>query len=78
MTSIQPKKKLTVLWYKSSNDDVPNKYLENLHNNNTDIFKSIISAIEAIRGKIKRPDIDAIYHHLSKSEATNVDSDFLV
>ena len=38
----------------------------------------ITSAIETIRGKSKRPDIDTIYHHISKSEATNVDHDFIV
>ena len=43
-----------------------------------DIFKPIIIlAIETVRGKSKRPDIDAIYRHTSKSEVTNVDCDFI-
>ena len=37
-----------------------------------------MSAIETIRGKSKRPNIDAIYRHISKSETTNIDRDFIV
>ena len=37
----------------------------------------ITSAIENIRRKSKRPDIDAIHRQISKSEATNVDRDFI-
>ena len=33
--------------------------------------------IETIRGKSKRPDIDAIYRHISNSEATNIDRDVI-
>ena len=63
---------------KSSTNDVPNKDSENLSNNTIDIFKPIITlAIETTRGKSKRPDIDAIYRHISKSEATKVDLDFI-
>ena len=70
--------KLSILSDKSSSNDVPNKESENLSNDTIDIFKPlIISAIETIRGKSKRPDIDAIYRHISKSEATNVDRDFI-
>ena len=36
------------------------------------------STIETIRGKSKRSDSDVIYCHISKSEATNVDRDFIV
>ena len=64
---------------KSSSNDVLKKDSENLSNNTTDIFKPIITlAIETIRAKSKSPDIDAIYLHISKSEATNVDRDFIV
>ena len=70
--------KLSVLSDKSSSNDVPNKNSENLSNDTTDIFKPIVtSAIETIRGKGKRPDIDAIYRYISNSEATNVDRDFI-
>ena len=70
--------KLSILSDKSSSNDVPNKESEKLSNETIDIFKSlIISAIETIRDKSKRPDIDAIYRHISKSEATNVDRDFI-
>ena len=70
--------KLSILSDKSSSDDVSNKNSEHLSNNTTDIFKPIItSAIETIRGKSKRPDIDAMYRHISKSEATNLDRDFI-
>ena len=70
--------KLSILSDKSSSNDVTNKDFENLSNTNIDIFKPIItSAIETIRGKSKRPVIDAIYRHISKSEATNVDRDFI-
>ena len=70
--------KLSILWDKSSSDDVLNKESENLSNDAIDIFKPlIISAIETIRGKSKRRDFDAIYRHISKSEATNVDRDFI-
>ena len=63
---------------KGSSNDVPNKDSENLSNDAIDIFKPlIISAIETIRGKSKSPDIDAIYRHISKSEAKNIDRDFI-
>ena len=69
---------LSILLDKSSSGDVFNKDSEHLSNNTTGIFKPIInSAIETIRGKSKCPDIDTIYHHVSKSEDTNVDRDFL-
>ena len=70
--------KLSILSDKSSSNDVPNKDSENLSNDTIDIFQPlIVSAIETIRGKSKRPDIDAIYRHISKSEATNIDRDFI-
>ena len=70
--------KLSILSDKSSSNDVPNKDSENLSNDTIDIFKPlIISAIETIRDKSKRPDIDAIYRHISNSEATNIDRDFI-
>ena len=70
--------KLSILSDKSSSNDVLNKESENLSNDTIDIFKPlIISAIETIRGKSKRPECDAIYCHISKSEATNVDRDFI-
>ena len=70
--------KLSILSDKTSSNDVPNKDSEKLSNNTIDIFKPIItSAIESIRIKSKRPDIDAIYRHILKSEATNVDRDLL-
>ena len=51
---------------------------KNLSNDTIDIFKPlIISASETMRGKSKRADFDAIYRHISKSEATNVDRDFI-
>ena len=63
---------------KSSSNDVPNKDSEDLSNNTIDVFRPIITtAIETIRGKSKRPEIDHIYRHISKSEATNVDRDFI-
>ena len=63
---------------KSSSNDIPNKDSKNLSNGTIDIFKPlIISAIETIRGQSKRQDIDAIYRHISKSEATNIDRDFI-
>ena len=44
----------------------------------TDIVDNDISiALETIRGKSKRPDFDAIYRHIFKSEATNVDRDYI-
>lgn len=56
----------------------PYKDSEHLSDNTTDIFKPIVtSAIKTIRGKSKRPDTDAIYRYISKSEATNVDLDFI-
>ena len=69
--------KLSILLDKSNSNDVPNKDSGNLSNDTIGIFKSIImSAIE--RGRSKRPDIDAIYRHISKSETTNIDRDFIV
>ena len=39
-------------------------------------FKSkILAAIDDIRQKKRRPDIDAIYEHIMKSEASNADKD---
>ena len=71
--------KLSILLDKSNSNDVPNKDSGNLSNDTIGIFKSIImSAIETIRGRSKRPDIDAIYRHISKSETTNIDRDFTV
>ena len=71
--------KLSILLDKSNSNDVPNKNSGNLSNDTIGIFKSIImSAIETIRGRSKRPDIDAIYRHISKSETTNIDRDFIV
>ena len=70
--------KLSISSDKSSSNDVPNKESESLSNDTIDIFKPlIISAIESIRGKSKCPDIDAIYRHISMSEATNLDRDFI-
>ena len=58
--------KLSILLDKSSSNDVPNKASQNLSNDTTDIFKPlIISAIETIAGISKRPDINAIYSHIS-------------
>ena len=55
------------------------KIQKKLSSNIKNIFKPIItSANETIKGKSKCPDIDAIYRHISKSEATNVDRDFIV
>ena len=66
--------KLSILLDKSNSNDVPNKDSGNLSNDTIGIFKSIImSAIE--RGRSKRPDIDAIYRHISKSETTNINRD---
>ena len=49
--------KLSIFSDKSSSNDVLNKESENLSNDTIDIFKPlIISAIETIRGKSKRPD----------------------
>ena len=71
--------KLSILLDKSNSNDVPNKDSGNLSNDTIGIFKSIImSAIETIRGRSKRPDIDAIYRHISKSDTTNIDRDFIV
>ena len=71
--------KLSILSNKSSSNNVPNKDSGNLSNDTIGIFKPIImSAIETIRGKSKRPNIDAIYRHISKSETTNIDRDFIV
>ena len=70
--------KLSILLDKSNSNDVPNKDSGNLSTDTIGIFKSIImSAIETIRGRSKRPDIDAIYRHISKSETTNIDRDFV-
>ena len=57
-----------ILSDKSSSNDVPDKDSENLSNDTIDIFKPfIVSAIETIRGKSKRPDIDdAIYRHTNE------------
>ena len=49
-----------------------------ISNDTIDIFKPlIVSAIETIRSKSKRSDIDAIYHHIFKSQATNLDREFI-
>ena len=70
--------KLSILSDKSSSKYIPNKDSRNLSNGTIDIFKPLItSAIETIRGKSKHPDIDAIYRHISKSEATNIDREFI-
>ena len=70
--------KVSILSDKSISNDVPNKYSEKLSNNTIDIFNNIItSANETVRDKSKCPDIDAIYCHISKSEATNVDRDVI-
>ena len=63
--------KLSILSDKSSSNDVPNKDSENLSNDTIDIFQPlIVSAIETIRGKSKRPDIDdAIYRHTNEISA---------
>ena len=67
-----------ILSDKSNSNDVPNKNSENLSNDIIDIFKPlIIQAIETIRSESKLQDIDAIYRHISKSEATNIDRDFI-
>ena len=63
---------------KCRSNDNPNKDSKNLSNNTIDIFKPIItSAIETIRGKSKRPDIEAICRDISESVAANVDVDFI-
>ena len=63
---------------KNSSNDIPNEDSKNLSNDTIDIIKPlIISAIETIRGQSKRSDIDTIYRHISKSEATNIDRDFI-
>ena len=68
--------KLSILSDKSSSKYIPNKDSGNLSIDTIDIFKPlIISTIETIRGKSKHPDIDAIYRHISKSGATNIDRD---
>ena len=70
--------KLSNLSDKSSSNDVPYKDSENLSNDTIDIFKPlIILATETVRGKSKCPDIDAIYRHISKSEATNINRAFI-
>ena len=70
--------KVSILSDKSSSNDVPNKYSEKLSNNTIDIFNNIITSTnETVRDKSQCPDIDAIYRHISKSEATNVDRDFI-
>ena len=70
--------KLSILSDKGSSNDVPNKDSEKLSNNIIDIFKPTITlAIETIRDRIKRLDIDAVYRHISKSETTNVDHNFI-
>ena len=67
-----------ILSDKSNSNDVPNKNSENLSNDIIDIFKPlIIQAIETIRSESKLQDIDAIYRHISKSEAINTDRDFI-
>ena len=67
-----------ILSDKSNSNDVPNKNSKNLSNDIIDIFKPlIIQAIETIRSESKLQDIDAIYRHISKSEATNIDRDFI-
>ena len=41
-------------------------------------FKSyILAAIDEIRQKKRRPDIDAIYEHILKSEAANADKNLI-
>ena len=70
--------KRSILSHKSRPGDNPNKDSEKLSNNSAGIFKSIItSAIETIRSRRKGPDIDIMYVHISKSEATNIDCDFI-
>ena len=41
-------------------------------------FKSkILAVIDEIRQKKRRPDIDAIYEHIMKSEASNADKNLI-
>ena len=37
----------------------------------------VLSAIDNIREKKKRPDVDSIFNHIVKSSATNSDRDFV-
>ena len=37
----------------------------------------IFSAIKCIRDRKQRPDVDAIFKHIAKSEASNISKDFI-
>ena len=47
-----------------------------LQNTTFDLFKPhVLSAVDNIREKKKRPDVDSIFTHIVKSSATNIDRD---
>ena len=64
---------------KEGNDKTRNKSKEKpLPDELVSFISIIVSAIDDVRNiKCKRPDIDAIYRHVSKNVATNVDRDFI-
>ena len=50
---------------------------ENSNNIDNGIKTIILDRIDKLRRKKKRPDIDSIFHFLSKTMATNIDKDTL-
>lgn len=54
------------------------KDFEDLSNSNTGIFKIHDNFRDWNYRRLMRPEIDASYQHISKSEATNLDHDFIV
>ena len=43
----------------------------------TDYEGKIFSAIKYIRGRKQRPDVDSIFKHTAKNEASNISKDFI-
>lgn len=69
--------KLTILLDKSSSNDVSKKDSEKLSYNTTVMMKPIIILVIKTIRESKRPGIGVIYLHISNSEGTNVDCDFI-
>ena len=43
----------------------------------TDYEEKIFSAIKFIRDRKQRPDVDTIFKHIAKNEASNINKDFI-
>jgi len=60
----------------TTSSDIDNSITQDTYT--TSIFKDkIIEAITEIRDARRRPDLEAIFSYVIKSEATNIDKDFV-